>query len=158
MKSKRLEAIKAIVSNQFIQSQDELQKALEIHGFSVTQATLSRDLRELSIVKANVPGRGYSYSISFPSDPEPFAVNQRKITTDPIRRVEFSSSFGVIRTFPGFAGAVASVIDDNDVEGIMGTIAGDDCILLVCRDGVDKGSLVKRLSQFIPGISSKLVK
>lgn len=158
MKNKRLEAIKAIVSNQSIQNQDELQKVLEQKGFSVTQATLSRDLRELNIVKSNVPGKGYIYSMSFPSDGVKVPEQRRTVTTDPIRTVEFSSAFGIVRTYPGFAGAVASIIDNGEVSGIMGTIAGDDCILLVLRDGADTTQIVSRISSLIPGFASKLVK
>ena len=114
MKSRRLEAIRAIVARETVQNQDELQKLLVAQGFSVTQATLSRDLRELGIVKSHDPERGgYCYVDSRGGKILPIDPHRNRFTVETIKSVEFSGCQGIIKTYPGFAGAVASVIDDN---------------------------------------------
>ena len=158
MKSRRLEAIKAIVARETVQNQDELQKLLEAQGFSVTQATLSRDLRELGIVKSHDPERGgYCYVDSRRGKILPIEPHRNRFTVETIKSVEFSGNQGVIKTYPGFAAAVASVIDDNVHDGIMGTIAGDDVVLVILRDQADVRQLVSEISLYIGGFAYKLI-
>lgn len=158
MKSRRLEAIKSIVARETVQNQDELQKLLEAQGFSVTQATLSRDLRELSIVKSHDPERGgYCYVDSRRGKILPIDPHRNRFTVETIKSVEFSGNQGVIKTYPGFAAAVASVIDDNVHTGIMGTIAGDDAVLVILREDADIRQLVSEISLYIGGFASKLI-
>lgn len=158
MKVRRLEAIKSIVSKEIVQNQDELQKLLEKQGFSVTQATLSRDLRELGIVKVHDPDYGvYRYRDSRMGKILPIEPRRNRFTVETIKSVEFSGNQGVIKTYPGFAGAVASVIDDNVHSGIMGTLAGDDVVLIVLRDRASVKDLVDEISLYIAGFGSKLI-
>ena len=158
MKSRRLEAIKSIVARETVQNQDELQKLLEAQGFSVTQATLSRDLRELGIVKSHDPERGgYCYVDSRRGKILPIDPHRNRFTVETIKSVEFSGNQGVIKTYPGFAAAVASVIDDNVHNGIMGTIAGDDAVLVILRENADIRQLVAEISLYIGGFASKLI-
>lgn len=158
MKVRRLEAIRAIVSKELVQNQDELQKLLEKQGFTVTQATLSRDLRELGVVKVHDPERGiYRYRDSKMGKVLPIEPRRNRFTVETIKSVEFSGNQGVIKTYPGFAGAVASVIDDNVHSGIMGTLAGDDVVLVVLRDHVSIKDLVDEISLYIAGFGAKLI-
>lgn len=158
MKSRRLEAIKSIISKYAVQNQDELQKLLEEQGFTVTQATLSRDLRELRIVKSHDPERGgYCYVDANRSKILPIEPRKNRFTIETIKSVEFSGNQGVVKTYPGFAGAVASVIDDNVHSGIMGTIAGDDVVLIILRDQTDIQALVSEISLYIAGFGGKLI-
>ena len=158
MKSHRLEAIKSIVARETVQNQDELQKLLERQGFSVTQATLSRDLRELGIVKSHDPERGgYCYVDSRRGKVLSIETHRNRFTVETIKSVEFSGCQGIIKTYPGFAGAVASVIDDNVHSGIMGTIAGDDVVLIILRENADVRQLVSEISLYIGGFASKLI-
>ena len=156
MKSSRLETIKSIIASETVQNQDELSKLLQERGFDVTQATLSRDLRELGIVKSHDPERGvYRYREGRPlkiaSSPH------RRFTVETIRSVEFSGNQGVVKTVPGFAAAVASIIDNNVSAGIMGTIAGDDVVLLILRAGYPVSALARDISRFIPGFADKMI-
>ena len=158
MKSRRLEAIRSIVSRETVQNQDELQRLLEDQGFTVTQATLSRDLRELGIVKSHDAERGiYFYRDVRSGKVLPITPRQNRFTVETIKSVEFSGNQGVVKTYPGFAGAVASVIDDNVHTGIMGTIAGDDVVLLILRNGASIPLLLEEISRYISGFSDKLI-
>lgn len=159
MKVRRLEAIKSIVSKELVQNQEELQKLLGQQGFAVTQATLSRDLRELGIVKVHDPEHGvYRYRDSKMGKILPIEPRRNRFTVETIKSVEFSGNQGVVKTYPGFAGAVASVIDDNVHTGIMGTIAGDDVVLLILRDGVSIPLLMDEISRYISGFGDKLIR
>ena len=158
MKVRRLEAIKSIVSKELVQNQEELQKLLGQQGFAVTQATLSRDLRELGIVKVHDPEHGvYRYRDSKMGKILPIEPRRNRFTVETIKSVEFSGNQGVIKTYPGFAAAVASVIDDNVHTGIMGTIAGDDAVLVILRENADISQLVSEISLYIGGFASKLI-
>lgn len=158
MKSTRLEAIKSIVAKEIVQNQDELQKILVKQGFAVTQATLSRDLRELGIVKSHDPEKGvYRYQDVKHGKVLSIDPRRNRFTVETIKSVEFSGNQGVVKTYPGFAAAVASVIDDNVHGGIMGTIAGDDVVLLILRDNVSIPDLVGDISLYIAGFDAKLV-
>ena len=158
MKSSRLEAIKSIVSKEVVQNQDELQRILEKQGFAVTQATLSRDLRELGIVKSHDVESGV-YRYQDVKSGKVLAIDPRRnrFTVETIKSVEFSGNQGVVKTYPGFAAAVASVIDDNVHVGIMGTIAGDDVVLIILRDHVSVPDLVGEISRYIAGFDAKLI-
>ena len=158
MKSQRLDVIRSLVARYDIQNQDELQKLLAREGISVTQATLSRDLRELGIVKSHNPETGcYCYQDSRRGKVFPVEPHRNRYTVETIKSVEFSGSQCVIKTYPGFASAVASVIDDNVHSGIMGTIAGDDVVLLILRASASVPELVSEISTYIAGFDTKLI-
>lgn len=156
MKTNRLEAIKKLVSDNKIQNQEDLQLMLKEVGFEVTQATLSRDLRELHIVKVHDTRMGYHYEL--PQEGRPSAMfRPSSFSIDSVKSIEFASGHAVIKTYPGFADAVASVIDDNIKNGIMGTIAGDDTVLLILRDNLRREDLISTISFYIPGIEDKII-
>lgn len=158
MKTIRLEVIKSIIAKHQVQNQEELQKLLEKQGITVTQATLSRDLRELGIVKSHNPeSGGYCYRDAKLGKILPIEPHRNRFTVETIKSVEFSGAQGVVKTYPGFASAVASVIDDNVHSGIMGTLAGDDVVLIILRDHVSVKDLVSEISLYIAGFGEKLI-
>lgn len=157
MKNSRLEAIRKIISNRVVHNQEELQTYLSESGINATQATLSRDLRELGIVKTHMAGGGYCYS--FPQQQKHVSDSPvaRRFTIETIKSVEFSDNQAIIKTYPGFAGAVASVIDNNVHSGIMGTLAGDDVVLLILRKNAVCEEVVSEINLYIEGFKSKLI-
>jgi len=154
IKSQRLDAIRQIISTSGARSQDEVLGLLLSKGFNSTQATLSRDFRELGVIKYHDPFKGYVYKISPRSGTA--AISHGALTSTGIQSIEFSNSFAVVKTQPGFAGAVASIIDNNVVDTIVGTIAGDDTVLMVIREGFSRDQVLDSISHFITGIQFKL--
>ncbi|MDR2233570.1 MAG: ArgR family transcriptional regulator [Tannerella sp.] len=132
-KEQRLKIISHILRNEVIHNQDDMIKSLADQGIVVTQATLSRDMKELRIVKKLDKNNLYVYEL-----PE---VSQSDITSksgSDILSIEFSGSFAVIKTRPGYAMAIAGEIDTANMPEIAGTIAGDDTILVIPRDGYSR--------------------
>jgi transcriptional regulator of arginine metabolism len=148
----RLAAIRRMVASEAVDNQERLMELLEAEGFTVTQATLSRDLKHLGIGKAPGPDGGYAYT---PPDAEARPGTAATLVQDFLRgfvSLEWSGSFALVKTLPGHAASVASALDNLRVEGILGTVAGDDTILVVPRDGVTRLRIQKALRERIPGI------
>jgi len=154
-KNNRLDAIKIIISSKEIGSQEELLQELTKEGFQLTQATLSRDLKQLKVAKAASMNGNYVYVLPnntmYRRMTEQHSVTEM-LRLDGIRGIEFSGNLAVIRTRPGYASSVAYDIDNHDFEEILGTIAGDDTILLVLREGVTRASVMSALSLIIPNV------
>ena len=130
-KKQRLTVIENILHTEVIRSQDDLQRSLTDRGFEVTQATLSRDIRSLKIVKTPDSEGRYIYILPKMALKEPrLPVPLFDETT-----IEFSGNLAVIKTRPGYAMGIASDIDKHAPDEILGTIAGDDTILVIPRDG-----------------------
>lgn len=155
-KNSRQSTIKELVKAGMVHSQEELQSLLNERGFAATQATLSRDMKALGIVKMHDPDFGYSYRMPYVSGGSP-AATPNAVSSEGILSIEFSSSLAVIRTRPGFASVVGAIIDASRIESIMGTIAGDDTVLLVLRDAFTRSLVLESLSAVLPGIA-RLVK
>jgi transcriptional regulator of arginine metabolism len=159
-KVERFELIKKIISGEVISNQDDLQMRLLSMGFEVTQATLSRDLKSLQVIKVSDAKVGYiyrlpSYEMLHPQDHEAnFA--RMNFLADGVLGMEFSGNLGVIKTLPGFASSTALAIDESGCREILGTIAGDDTILVVMRDGVGRNDVIRALIGIMPNLQSKL--
>ena len=157
MKSKnnRLDAIKMIISSKEIGSQEELLQELTQEGFQLTQATLSRDLKQLKVAKAASMNGNYVYVLPnntmYRRVTDPHSATEM-LRSDGFRGIEFSGNMAVIRTRPGYASSVAYDIDTHNFDEILGTIAGDDTILLVLREGCTRTSVVNALSLVIPNV------
>ena len=157
-KTQRLIAIRQIITDNKISSQDELLTLLNKQGYEVTQATLSRDLKYLKVAKVPDNETGYRYAV-----PENASRNSDvEYTVDgfPMNRIdtiEFSGQLAVMKTKPGFADSIASVIDSFGIFEVLGTIAGDDTILLINRDGVSKTDVVNALDLALPGLKNKIL-
>ena len=157
MKSKnnRLDAIKMIISSKEIGSQDELLQELMKEGYSLTQATLSRDLKQLKVAKAASMNGNYVYVL--PNNTMCKRMTEQHSASEMLMyngfvSIDFSSNLAVIKTRPGYASRLAYDIDNHDFEEILGTIAGDDTILLVLREGYTRTSIRNALSLIIPNI------
>ena len=155
MKEIRQRTIRKILSKRQVQNQDELLNLLAEDGIATTQATLSRDLKEMRVVKLHRPDGGYFFSLPVESmHVVPDAVH----SVSGIVSLEISGQMAVIRTRPGYANMLGAVVDASVGAGIMGTIAGDDTLLLILRQDTGEAALLATLSRFLPGIEDKLVR
>ena len=143
-KKERLKAICKIIRSEAVENQEQLMKRLNEEGFIVTQATLSRDIRQLKVAKIHDASGAYLYKL-----PEQSFLNTPKGTNTPYSNIEFSGNLAIIKTKPGYAMAIASDIDANTPDEIIGTIAGDDTILIIPREGYSRESITKALLHFI---------
>jgi transcriptional regulator of arginine metabolism len=155
-KKDRLQTIRNLVGNKKISSQEDLLKLMIAHGFKMTQATLSRDLRDLKISKIRDTDDTYIY-IHQDQDSRPSIEIKSGFPLNGFLSMQFAQGIALIRTLPGFASGIASAIDTMKIKEIAGTIAGDDTILLIPMDGTRKEEIVKKLSSFIPEIKTKLL-
>lgn len=154
-KNNRLEALRLIISSQQMGSQEELLSALQAEGFQLTQATLSRDLKQLKVAKAATMSGSYVYVL--PNE----SMYKRISTPSSVREmmqipgfisIQFSGNMGVIKTRPGYASAIAWNIDRKDIPEILGTIAGDDNIFIVIKEGVSHRDVIDALSDVVPNM------
>lgn len=153
-KTKRQRILTQLVKDNHVASQEELSLLMERNGILVTQATLSRDIRELRISKVHGEG-GYFYRLPARS-PRPNPSDGGQMAAS-IESLEFSGPVAVLRTRPGHASMVASVVDGMSLAEIMGTLAGDDTILLVIREGHSRDEVQKALSGIFPGLGEKRI-
>ena len=150
-RNERLMEIRRLIASQNISSQDELMKNLEKQGYEMTQATLSRDLKYLKVAKMPDNQAGYVYILP---DKEQVVENTEMMGQGLIGLVslDFAQGMAILRTLPGHASSIAYTIDNLDSYEIAGTIAGDDTILLIPRDGVSRSDLVNLLQIRMPGL------
>ena len=151
-KNSRQNTIKELVKAGMVHSQDDLQELMNERGFAATQATLSRDMKALGIVKMHDPDYGYSYRMPY-GQGNGIASTPNIISAEGIQSIEFSGSLAVIKTRPGFANVVGAILDASHIDSLMGTIAGDDTVLLVLRDIYIRSEVLDSLSQVLPGIA-----
>ncbi len=144
-KKERLDAICRIIQSNKIGSQEELLKELEYNGFQATQATLSRDIKQLKVVKIHDEKGNYAYHLPNYSS----FMQSAKEQTHHHPNIEFSGNLAVVKTRPGYAMGIASDIDTHAPHEIIGTIAGDDTILIIPREGISRDKIIKALSHFI---------
>ena len=149
MKSKleRQRIIREVIKDNRVSNQEELSGLLEEKGLSVAQATLSRDIRELSITKIH-DGTSYRYSLPQPGMLRS-SLRDSSMTSDSIDSLEFSGSLAVLKTRPGHSGMIASIIDEGHLPEVLGTLAGDDTIFLLCKDDKSAQQLSRRLNSLI---------
>jgi transcriptional regulator of arginine metabolism len=155
-KNERYAAIRKAVTKGEIGAQEELLAILLKEGFDVTQATLSRDLKALGVGKAL--GKKGTYVYMLP-DPEHLTVYRERLKADVLRgfvSLDFNGTLGVMKTHPGHAQPVAYAIDNFGMDEILGTIAGDDTILVVPSEEVTRERLRKGLLDKIPELKDKL--
>lgn len=155
MKSKkdRLETLRLIISSQEMGNQEELLAALRKEGYVVTQATLSRDLKQLKVAKAATMRGNYIYVL-------PNVTMYKRVSTPAqvkemmqvpgFLSIHFSGSMGVIKTRPGYASSIAYNIDASHISCILGTIAGDDTIFIVVAEGTQQKDVVSALAAVVP--------
>jgi transcriptional regulator of arginine metabolism len=154
-KTQRLLAIRDILTEKKVSSQEELLRELEELGYNYTQATLSRDLRFLKVSKVPDTEKGYIYRI--PGTDEdytgPHSMDGFPLTG--FESIEFSNNLAIIKTYPGYASSIASRIDNANMLEILGTIAGDDTILLIPREGITRNDVINALTEIMPEVKDK---
>lgn len=155
IKNSRMEALKMLISSKELGSQEEVLQALEKEGFKLTQATLSRDLKQLKVAKAASMNGKYVYVL--PNDTMYKRITKPRsamemLQTSGFLSISFSGNMGVIKTRPGYASSIAYNIDNSDSPNIIGTIAGDDTIFIVIKEGSAIDAVIEDLSAIIPNI------
>lgn len=145
-KKNRQDVIKEIVGQSVMSSQELLLQTLLERGIDVTQATLSRDIKELKISKVPLSDGTYSYQLPSIMNNESSRSASMSVIED---KIEFSGNLAVLKTRPGYAMAIAGDIDQVSPKEILGTVAGDDTILLVIRENVSRDEVLKALSQIV---------
>jgi transcriptional regulator of arginine metabolism len=149
--------IRKIIEKGNVHSQDEMLAVLKHRGFDLTQATLSRDLKFLQVAKVPHPLNGYVYVIPDSGLGESKAVRSNdNFLAEGFRKLDFSGNLAVIKTLPGYASTIAAVIDSANQWEILGTIAGDDTILIVRREGTTHVDLKNALVAILPKLKSML--
>ena len=148
MKKNRQHKILELIAKYEIDTQDELIDYLDKEGFAVTQATVSRDIRELDIVKVTTSKGTYKYTASRASSEGKRTASLASALVDCVYSVNFAQNIIVLKTTPGMSNPVAVAIDKLDESRILGCVAGDDTIIVVTTDNeaaYEIGSNVKRL-------------
>ncbi len=133
MKKNRHEAILGLISQQDIGTQEELMQKLNEMGYKVTQATVSRDIKSLKLIKTPVSSGQYKYSY-VNRDSEDFSGKYYSILSHSVTSVDYAGNMAVVKCFAGMANAACAAIDSLEIEKVVGTLAGDDTIFVLCRD------------------------
>ena len=150
-KTHRLSVIRKIIRSEYISSQEELIERLIENGVNITQSTLSRDLKFMHIAKIPHKEKGYVYVLPNASRND---VGVSTNLSDNITDIAFSGNLCVISTKPGYASAISVPIDSRGIQEILGTIAGDNTILLILREGFDMESLMEQLYGLFPTLKT----
>lgn len=147
MKYERQQKILEIIGKHNIETQEELIERLREAGFSVTQATVSRDIRELKILKGTTSSGGYKYIVAGKAEASMPRINTA--LTDSILSVDYAGNLLVVKTYAGMAQAVATCIDSLDTADIIGCVAGDDAILVVVKTNEAAATLCQKIKLMI---------
>jgi len=134
MKTKRQAKIIEIISNTNVETQEQLLKALEEAGFTSTQATISRDIKELRIVKELTSLGTYRYSVSEKDAPPALTDRLNTIFRECVTSIDYAENIIVIHTLSGMANAAGAALDAMKINVVLGTLAGDDTVMIVMRD------------------------
>lgn len=151
MKQKRQVAILDIIKNEEISTQEELTEKLNKLGFKVTQATVSRDIKDLKLIKVHSDTKGNKYSHVSNEISKNTAESTSKLSTiinEAVVSSDYANNIVIVRTIQGMAQGVAFAIENLHYDGMMGTIAGDDTIMIVTKTEQNAKNLVNRIKNF----------
>ena len=148
MKSQRHARILELVSKYEIETQEDMMSRLQSEGFKVTQATVSRDLKELKLTKTLTARGTYRYAVNTARQ-HTGSMKLNNAMVDSIIQVDYSLNNVVIKTYPGLANAVASGVDALNMHSILGCVAGDDTIMIVVRDIESARDISERIRHLI---------
>ncbi|MBQ8098411.1 MAG: arginine repressor [Bacteroidaceae bacterium] len=155
VKKTRLDVLRLMIQNKSFNSQEKLLQELDKEGFKVAQPTLSRDLRELQVAKVYDKSGNYSYVL--PSDGGFNHVSTSKKKKERITQsfgflsAAFSGNIVVLRTLHGYANSLAAELDEHNIPEVLGSLAGDDTVLLILREGAAREAIHQHLQNIIPG-------
>lgn len=157
----RIAVLKQLIANHQMSSQDEVIKAMAKRGITMTQTTLSRDMKQLKVAKtANSRGQ---YVYVLPEETMYKRVHRLQLgTVDPMlasgfESIQFSGNMAVIKTHPGYASGIALCLDRAQLPEVLGTIAGDDTIFIVLKHGIPLNEVLDSLDTVIPDINNKVI-
>ena len=134
MNSMRQAQILELIAQKDIETQNQMMEELLARGVRSTQATLSRDIKELRLVKELTPTGGYRYAAAARDEGNDHSIRLRKIFRECVVSFDVAQNLVVIHTLPGLANAAASALDNMDLPSLVGTLAGDDTAFLAMRD------------------------
>ena len=146
MKNDRQEQILAIIAEESIETQEQLINRLQEKGIPSTQATISRDIKQLHLVKEPYGGGRYRYAVSAQKTKLNFADRLQIILRESIVDVDYAQSIVVLKTLPGLAPAAASAFDGMDMPSKVGTLAGDDTVMIIMRSNESAKELCREIS------------
>ena len=140
MKSARQMEILSIIQAVDVETQEQLLEELKLRGFHTTQATISRDIKQLRLVKELSPNGSYRYTTSDRKSSANSANRLRNIFKEGVLSVETAQNIVVVKTMPGLASAACSALDGMEIQGMVGSLAGDDTGILIMRDNASAES------------------
>jgi transcriptional regulator of arginine metabolism len=148
MKGQRHIKIREIISQNEIETQDDLVEALRQSGFQVTQATVSRDIKELLLIKIPMDDGRYKYSMPTDQRYNPLQKLKRALV-DNFLHIDHTNNLVVMKCLPGTANSIAALLDNIEWTEVMGTICGDDTILIICRTESNSVTVIERIMGYI---------
>jgi transcriptional regulator of arginine metabolism len=151
MKSLRQARIKEIIENRVIETQEELAEALQKLGMNVTQATVSRDIKELTLIKVPTGTGGYRYAFPLEQNVAFSQSRMERLFHDSVVAMDYSLNLIVLRTLPGTAQSVAYTIDTVKWPEIIGTVAGDDTICVIVKPPEAVANILERFQALMEG-------
>ncbi|MCR8642403.1 transcriptional regulator ArgR [Paenibacillus sp. N1-5-1-14] len=144
MKGQRHVKIREIITNGEIETQDDLVESLRSSGFHVTQATVSRDIKELHLIKVPMDDGRYKYSMPADQRYNPLQRLKRALS-DHFISIDYTGNLVVLKCLPGTGNTICALIDSMEWSEVMGTIGGDDTLLLVCRTEQQSETMVNQI-------------
>ena len=149
MKSNRQNVILSIIAKQDIETQNHLLEALAQYGIQTTQATLSRDIKELHLIKTMSPSGKYRYAAPAAESRPRYDDRLRKIFRESVTSYAAAQNIVVIKTLPGLANGAAGTLDSMNVTDLVGTLAGDDTALLVMKSNAAAEALCEEIKKML---------
>ena len=152
-KTQRFATIRKIIRSEMISSQEELISRLRECGVEITQSTLSRDLKFMNVAKVPHKSKGYVYVLPNATHHD---INVSSNISENITGLTFSGNLGVLKTKSGYASAISVPIDNLDCPAILGTIAGDNTILLILKEDARRSQVIEALAKIFPMLNNVL--
>ena len=149
MKARRQKKIREIITNEVIKTQEDLAGRLLEEGFAVTQATISRDIKEMGLVKVPSGGDEYRYALRNDSLPISYQERLKRMLKEVVVSYDYSENIVVVKTIPGNVQALALLFDNADWKVVIGSVAGDDTIFLLVKPKEAVKTVLERLYSMI---------
>lgn len=149
MKNDRQAIILDLIAKQDIETQNQMMEALAARGVRSTQATISRDIKELRLVKEAAPNGGYRYVSPMRENRQEHLPRLHKIFRESVVSCDTAQNLVVIRTLPGLASAAASALDSTEIPNMVGTLAGDDTVFLAMRTADDAVAFCREIEEMV---------
>ena len=149
MKNARQAEILKIIQAEDVETQEQLLDQLKLRGYNTTQATISRDIKELRLIKELSASGGYRYTNSERRTAAGNDMRLRNIFKEGVTAVDLAQNLIVIKTMPGLASAACSALDSMEIPGMVGTLAGDDTAILIMRDNQNAQHFISEIHNLL---------